>query len=79
MSDKIKVLQNFSQISQVSQSFFLSSSQYLAVLNFFAKLFSGLNLGLTIQRPNKDSVSQRKTLVLPSHKVSYLPFASPKT
>lgn len=35
-------------------------SERLAVLNIITKMFCGLNLGLTIQRPKKVLVSQRK-------------------
>lgn len=60
VSDEIKVSQNFSQISQVSQSCFLSSSQGLTVLDFFAELFSDLNLSLVIQRANIRILSRRE-------------------
>ena len=47
-------------------------------LEFFAKPYWGLNLGLAIQRPKKVSASQKKMLALPSRKVSHLPFPTPE-
>lgn len=78
-SKNVKVSQNFCEISRVSQSRFLSVSESLKSLEFFAKPFWSLILGLAIQRPQKVSVSKRKTLVLPSRKGSYLPFATPSS
>ena len=46
VSEKIKVSQNFGQISRVSQSRLLRGSDSLAVANFFAKAMWGLNLAL---------------------------------
>ena len=62
---KIPVLQNFSRISWVSQSCFLSGSVRLTVL-----IISGSHLGVSIlvlqSKKSKSLSSQRKTLVLQS-------------
>ena len=56
VSEKIKVSQNFGQISRVSQSRFCAVLTSRS-LDFFTKEMWGLNLGLAIQRPQKFSVS----------------------
>lgn len=50
-SKNVKVSQNFCEISRLSQSRFLSVSESLKSLEFFAKPFWSLILGLAIQRP----------------------------
>ena len=76
LSKNVKVSQNFSEISRVSQSHSLSGSKNLEL---FEKLFWSLNVGLTIQRPQKVLFSQRETRVSLYRKGSYLPFATPLT
>ena len=78
-SKNVKVSQNFCEISRVSQSRFLSVSGSLKSLEFFAKQFWSLILGLAIQDLKKSRSRKEKTLVSPSRKGSYLPFATPSS
>lgn len=59
-SKNVKVSQNFCEISRVSQSRFLSVSESLKSLEFFAKPFWSLILGLAIQRPQKSRSRKEK-------------------
>ena len=76
-------LQSVSLSHKILVKFLLSHSLVFArfwtsrSLEFFAKPMWALNLGLAIWRPQKVSVSQRKTLVSPSCKVSHLPITTP--
>ena len=76
VSDKIRVSQSFSQISQVSQSRFLRGSARLGGLEFFASRFG---VSISVQRSWKGSVSQLKMLVSLSRKVLHLPCTTPRT
>ena len=74
---KLWVSQNFSRISRVSQSRFLSGYVRLAVSFFYMKVSNTLKSRSRNLKSQNVSGSQRKTLVSPSRKVSHLPFATP--
>ena len=69
---KIRVLQNFCEISRVSQSRFLRGYQCLRVSNF-CKVVSDYRSQSRILKGKKVSGSQRKTPVSPSHFYHSLP------
>ena len=72
-SKDVKVSPNFSDISRVSQSRFLSGSERLAQSPIFYKAVLESKSRSRIPKTSKSLVLQRKMLVLPSRKGSYLP------
>ena len=75
---KIRVSQNFCEISQVSQSRFLRGLSASQSLKFLQGTLVTIDLRSRILEGKKVLGSQRKTPVSPSHSVSLLPFATPK-